>query len=57
MGKLRLLILRTKVNTKRSSSISRFGLILDGHLEMFHTSIVEQESNEANKLPIERPLT
>lgn len=45
------------MNTKRSYSISRFGLRLDGHLEMFHTSTVEQESSEANKLPVERPLT
>lgn len=45
------------MNTKRSSSISRFGLRLDGHLDMFHTSAVEQESSEANKLPVERPLT
>lgn len=51
------LILRTKVNTKRSSSISRFAHRLDGHLEMFHTSAVEQESSEANKVPVERPLT
>lgn len=45
------------MNTKRSSSISRFGIRLDGRLEMFHTSAVEQESSEANKLPVERPPT
>lgn len=39
------------MNSKRSS------VRLDGHLEMFHTSAVEQESSEANKLPVERPLT